>query len=261
MSKHKLDREEIMSFLLGELEEAETSRIESIFLSDPTYSEAIEKAKSQLYEEYKSGRLSPAQSGRFEKRLLPDLDEDKKKFQAMLDRNEALRKGGGDAGGGADADSDAESSAATSPKAVASAPSASSSSKSNAVVTRLLVVAVLAVGAAAAVVFMKGSSEEVAAATVSLPMFSVQGQSQLIVLPPGARVELHLALPSDTPSKNFAVTAYNSGAASQWSATRVGDVVHVEVERKSLADGRYDLELRTNDAAEAAVVGYYSFQK
>ena len=212
MSKHKLDREEIMSFLLG---------------------------------------LSPAQSGRFEKRLLPDLDEDKKKFQAMLDRNEEIRKGGVDAG----------SSASTSTKAVASAPSAGSSSSSNAVVARLLVVAVLAVGAAAAVVFMKGSSEEVATETVSLPMFSVKGQSQLIVLPRGARVELELPLPSGTSSKNFAVAAYNDGSESLWSATRVGDVVHVEVERKAIATGRYDLELRTNDAAEATVVGYYSFQK
>jgi len=248
MAKHKLDREEIMSFLLGELEEAETSRIESMFLSDPTYSEAIEAAKSQLYEEYKSGRLSPAQSGRFERELLPDLDEDKKKFQAMLDRNEELRNAGEAAA------SSAQSKAAAVSKSAASKPSGSA-------LTKLIVVAVLAIGAVAAVFVMKSKGEEKTQASVTLPIFSVRGQSQLIVLPAGAEIVLVLPLPADTKSQTYSLIAYSGEREESWSTERVGDAVQTRVKRATLLDGRYDLELRASDAAEAATIGFYSFQK
>ena len=253
MAKHKLDREEIMSFLLGELEEAETSRIESMFLSDPTYSEAIEAAKSQLYEEYKSGRLSPAQSGRFERELLPDLDEDKKKFQAMLDRNEELRKAG-EAGKSA-----AKSAGKSNAAAVANA---AASKSSGSALTKLIVVAVLAaIGAAGAVVVMKGNGEEKSQASVTLPIFSVRGQSQLIVLPAGAEILLVLPLPADTNSQTFSLTAYSGDREEAWSTERVGDAVQTRVKRAALLEGRYDLELRASDGAEAATVGFFSFQK
>lgn len=265
--KHKLEREEIMSFLLGELEEAETSRIESMFLSDPTYSEAIEEAKSELFEKYKSGQLTPQQSGRFEARYLPDLEEGKKKFQAMLDHNEEQRRAGVDPSASrpdvgtssskrpASAPVRSDTVAKPTPPAPAPAP------KGNRKMLLLVGALVLILGGLLAAFILRGENGEgtpKAHEPVALAAFSVRGRSQVIVLPKLDTVVVHLPLPATESSETFSIVAYHGDGEEPWPARRVDDVVETTVQPQSLGVGRYDLELRRSDDS---VVGYYSLRK
>jgi len=264
-SKHKLDREEIMSFLLGELDEAETSRVESMFLSDPTYSEAIEAAKSKLFQDYKSGRLSSVRSGSFERRLLPELDQEREKFEAMLERNEQQRSDAPTPAGGALTSTAPSFLPTPAPETMAqgrgaSLPPMPDVPKSNPLPKIIALVVVLA-GAGAAFALTRGDSEKVVE-TATLSVFSVRGKSQDIILPKGEEVALVLPLPTGTSAETFSITLFHGDEESSLTATLVAGSVRATVFASKLQEGRYDLELRGTDASGAnSVIGYYAFQK
>lgn len=272
--KHKLEREDLMAFLLGELEDAEQSRIEAMFLDDVSLRDDLETAKSQLFQEYNSGRLSERLSGVFEKRFLPaGIEEDRKEFRAMLAKNEKERS----------LEAEAEvtepaSEAPPSPAAIvsktAAAPLPEPAPKAEAPPARqtktkrsrtlpIVLVALLVVGAGAAVALVKGfDSPGSDKGEVTLRSFSVRGQSQLVALPPGK--ELFLVLPHRDvlASATYRVQLLFGAQREELAAKAVDGEVRVAVVREDLQEGRYDVELSAMDASGVAkVLGYYSFRK
>ena len=263
--KHKLDREDLMAFLLGELEEAEQSRIESMFLKDETLRDELESVKSDLFVAYQSGRLNERRSGALKKRFLPEsIEKDREEFREMLAQNEAerAREARGEelppgTGGGARA-----ASAASQP--VAPVAPAARAGKTSRLVPILLGATLLIAGVVAAVLVLGGTTSTASSARpeVTLRPYSVRGKSQLIALPDGPEVVLRLPHTHAGSFASYGVRRFFVSESEELASTVIDGVVTVTVTRDTLQEGRYDLELRgIQDDGAIEILGYYSFHK
>lgn len=258
--KHKFETEELMSFLLGETEQGEATRIESMFLADGNLSDELELAKSALFEKYKSGTLSAQQSGVFEARFLKgELANEKENYRAMLANNAAAREG---AVAGTEG---AERTAGAASNSPASRPAPAPARGSRSRVMLLVLAIVLVAGAAAAVAVLGGSSES-GTAEVRLSGFSVRGKSQVVALPSAERIQLQLSLSAGTRAyARYRAILLVGEERQPLEATAGADgLVLVDIDRGDLEEGQYDLELSgvesDGESEVAQVLGYYSFR-
>ncbi len=268
--KHKLSRDDMMAFLLGELEDAEQSRIESLFLSDAGLRDELETVKSDLFQAYQSGRLNEQRTGAYEKRFLPaSIDKDRKEFKAMLARNEAERSKEAEAEAETEKEAPRAARSATSStqkksdeQAQKPAPEPAAPGGRSAVLWVVLALVLLGGGAAAFFLMGPSSSQSAHRADLTLRSFSIRGKSQLIPLPAAKEVQLHLPAIGLSAYAGVRVMQLYGDESAELSAAIAAEEVTVVVRREELRPGRYDLELSGVQASgETVVLGYFSFRK